>query len=309
MVVIERRVDPTDGQQQTWAQFRQKNEKKHNLPIASPSPGWHLEHYWTEKCEIVTEENCSEENRTDVFLVQNKNKTPKNLTAYLKTANTTHRTGKVEIAKAKVQEVSGKVASMVCTPKVKEVACEIESAVCTPKVKEVKDKASMICSDTVLPKLKEAGGTAAVTCTDTVVPKLKEMMDKLQDMLLPSVTSAKAKTLLRDPIKVESALKATKAQETAKAILLQDSSKVEAAIGISTQNGTDTVVPKLKDMKGKAAAIYADSVAPKLKEVAAKVKEVSGKASWAVCNPDTCFPPVKDHESPLDKLDEKMQGA
>merc|ERR1719316_1032811 len=54
MAVIERRIDPADGEQLTWGEFRQKYEKKYNLPIASPSPGWQLEHHWVEVCQLVT---------------------------------------------------------------------------------------------------------------------------------------------------------------------------------------------------------------------------------------------------------------
>jgi hypothetical protein len=101
----------------------------------------------------------------------------------------------------KVKEVSGKVASAICTPKVKEVtgtvqskckeACEkVEAVVCTPKVKEVTgtaaqkvkevgDQASATYKDIVVPKLKDAKDKASVTCTDTVMPKLKEVSSKI----------------------------------------------------------------------------------------------------------------------------------
>jgi hypothetical protein len=53
---VERRVDPADGQQLTWGEFRQKYQQKYQVPIASASAGWQLEHRWVEGCMLVGNE-------------------------------------------------------------------------------------------------------------------------------------------------------------------------------------------------------------------------------------------------------------
>eukprot|EP00746_Dinoflagellata_sp_MGD_P162404 gnl/MRDRNA2_/MRDRNA2_89947_c0_seq1.p1 gnl/MRDRNA2_/MRDRNA2_89947_c0~~gnl/MRDRNA2_/MRDRNA2_89947_c0_seq1.p1 ORF type:complete len:214 (+),score=54.71 gnl/MRDRNA2_/MRDRNA2_89947_c0_seq1:86-643(+) len=155
MAAIDRRIDPADGQQLTWSEFRQKYAKKYNLPIASPSPGWQLEHCWVEKCEVVSEESCTKDDGT-------------NLSTDKKWGVLQVYSQQIQVS-TELQELSSKAASAV-----KQVVSKLESAGCTPKLKELKDKASMICSDFVAPKLKEV--------SSKVTSKLKEVATKAQEV-------------------------------------------------------------------------------------------------------------------------------